>query len=67
VEVKKDGYHPWQKSLNVIEKQVTEAKYLTLIPQNVPFNRIVENISRFWLSPDGKSLFCLKTIPTGGN
>lgn len=37
VEIKKDGYHSWQKTLEVREKQVAEAKNITLIPQNIVF------------------------------
>jgi len=37
VEIRKDGYYSWQKTLEVKEKQVTEAKNITLIPQNINF------------------------------
>ena len=37
VEIKKQGYHAWQKNLEVREKQVTEAKNVTLIPKNPNF------------------------------
>ena len=33
VEISKDGYYSWQKTLEVKEKQVTEAKNITLIPK----------------------------------
>ena len=33
VEISKDGYYPWQKTLEVKERQVTEAKNITLIPK----------------------------------
>ena len=33
VEINKDGYYSWQKTLEVKEKQVTEAKNITLIPK----------------------------------
>ncbi len=56
IEIKKDGYYAWQKSLDVSEKEVTEAKYVTLLPQNPQFDRAAENISRFWPSPDGKKI-----------
>ncbi len=37
IEIKKDGYYPWQKTLEVKERRVTEAKNITLIPQNINF------------------------------
>ena len=37
VEIKKDGYYSWQKTLTVEERRVTEAKNITLIPQNINF------------------------------
>jgi len=33
VEITKEGYYSWQKTLEVKEKQVTEAKNITLIPK----------------------------------
>jgi hypothetical protein len=32
LEVKKDGYYPWQKTLEIKEKQVTEIKNIVLFP-----------------------------------
>jgi len=42
VEIKKDGYWSWQKNLTVKERQVTEAKNIVLIPQNVNFVKSIE-------------------------
>ncbi|MFH1575682.1 MAG: hypothetical protein ABIB55_01935 [Candidatus Nealsonbacteria bacterium] len=41
IEISKDGYHSWQKTLEVREKQVTEAKNIILFPQDVNF---IENV-----------------------
>ena len=40
VEIKKQGYHIWQKNLEVREKQVAEAKNIVLIPKNPNLNII---------------------------
>ncbi len=66
VEIKKDGYYPWQKTLEVREKQVTEAKNVILFPQNPNFTEvststeeietIVGNLLVSDLSPDQKKL-----------
>jgi len=48
VEIKKDGYYPWQKNLEIKEAQVTEAKNIVLIPKNSDFtlfNQKTEEIS----------------------
>ncbi|MFH1841517.1 MAG: hypothetical protein ABH800_02030 [Candidatus Nealsonbacteria bacterium] len=37
VEVKKAEYYSWQKNLEIIEKQVTEAKNIILFPENPGF------------------------------
>ncbi|MBI2042305.1 MAG: PEGA domain-containing protein [Candidatus Nealsonbacteria bacterium] len=35
IEIRKDGYHSWQKTLIVREREVSEAKHVTLFPQNI--------------------------------
>lgn len=40
IEIKKEGYYAWQKNLVIKEKQVTEAKNITLITQNPHFTII---------------------------
>ncbi|MFH1423897.1 MAG: hypothetical protein ABIG29_03045 [Candidatus Nealsonbacteria bacterium] len=42
VEIKKDGFNSWQKNMEVKERQVTEAKNITLIPQNINFVKSIE-------------------------
>ena len=37
VEIKKDGYYSWQKNLEVRERQVADAKNITLFPQKIGF------------------------------
>jgi len=73
LQVKKQGYFSWEKTLEVKEKQVTEAKNIILIPKNpdfeiltlyLPTNQnnsgLIKNIQDFWFSPDGKKIL-LKT------
>ncbi len=42
VEIKKAGYHSWQKNLEVWERRVTEAKNVILFPQNPDFTIVNE-------------------------
>lgn len=37
IEIKKDGYYSWRKTLQVNEKEVTEAENITLFPVNPQF------------------------------
>lgn len=39
-EIKKDGYRSWQKTLEVKESQVTEAKNILLFPENINFAKL---------------------------
>ena len=47
VEIKKDGYYSWQKTLEVREKQVTEAKNIVLITTNPNFTKLNATTTEF--------------------
>lgn len=40
IEIKKDDYYPWRKTLEIKEKEVTEAKNIILFPKNPQFTVI---------------------------
>lgn len=42
VEIKKEGYHPWEKTLNVESKKVTFAQNILLFPKNPSFEILKE-------------------------
>lgn len=65
IEVRKEGYYTWQKELAINEKEVTEAKYVVLFPQNPAFDVAAEGASNFWPSPDGKKIILYEN--PGGN
>ncbi|MBI2626160.1 MAG: hypothetical protein HYW69_01030 [Candidatus Nealsonbacteria bacterium] len=46
IEIKKEGYHPWKKNLEVKEAMVAEAENITLFPQNPQFVATNQNISK---------------------
>jgi len=54
VRVEKAGYFTWEKTLEIKEKEVTEAKSIVLFPSNMDFLALSKNIEDFWFSPDGK-------------
>jgi len=56
IEIKKEGYFPWKKTLEIKEKQVTEAKDVVLFPENLRFEPLDKNIENFFFSPDGKKI-----------
>jgi len=56
IQVKKEGYYTWEKTLEVKEKEVTEARNIVLIPADPQFNLLLKNAENFWPSPDGKDI-----------
>lgn len=52
VKIEKEGYKPWQKSLVVREKQVTEAKSVMLFPSQTAFRALSDSVEQVWASPD---------------
>ncbi|HUV81085.1 MAG TPA: hypothetical protein VMW21_00985 [Patescibacteria group bacterium] len=60
VEIKKEGYHSWEKTLEVKEKEVAEAKNVVLFPRDVSFNLLFDNLEQFWLFPDGKKIILME-------
>ncbi len=66
IEIKKEGYEPWEKNLEVKEKEVIEVKNIVLIPENPNFSILTEGIKEFWFSPDGKKIILKENPPAGG-
>lgn len=60
VEIKKDGYHAWRKTLKVAEKQVTDAKNIVLLPLDPGFEQISTNVERFFFSPDERKIILVE-------
>ena len=56
IEIKKENYHSWEKTLEVKEKGVAEAKNVILFPQDPKFNIITKRVVKFWPSPDQRKL-----------
>ena len=56
IEIKKEGYLPWQKILDVKEKEVTGIKNIILFPENKKFSVLAENLNNFWFFPDKKKI-----------
>ncbi len=56
VEIKKEGYLPWQKNLEVKEKEVVEAKNIILFPQKPNLTILTKGVKNLWLSPNKSEL-----------
>lgn len=56
IKITKEGYHDWQKTLDITKKKVTEAKNVMLIPNNANIQPLIENVKEFFISPDNKSI-----------
>lgn len=56
LEVKKDGFYPWKKNLEVKEEAVIEVGHIILFSKKIDFRPLAGGVENFWFSPDGKKL-----------
>jgi hypothetical protein len=54
--IKNEGFYPWEKTLEIKEKEVTEVKNIILFPKNLDFQILTKNLKNFWFSPSGKEI-----------
>jgi WD40 repeat protein len=66
VEVKKEGYHPWEKELEIKEKEVIELKDIILFPQDPELNILAREVNDFWFSPDQRKIILKENSPING-
>ncbi|MFA5169791.1 MAG: PEGA domain-containing protein [Candidatus Paceibacterota bacterium] len=59
VKIEKEGYYSWQKTLEVKEKTVSEAKYVIMFSKENPFASIDNDIKNFYPLPDGNKFILL--------
>jgi len=60
IRVEKEGYHFWEKNLEIESKKVTEAKYIILFNENINFDNIANNISSFY--PNDNQIIFLNNL-----
>ena len=48
IEIRREGYHNWEKTLTIEKRKVTEAKNIILIPENPIFNLLAENVKELF-------------------
>ena len=52
IRIEKEGYHSWQKNLEIKEKQVTEVKNIILFQKDQEFELLGQNINNFWTTKE---------------
>lgn len=61
VRIKKSGFKPWKKTLEVEEKKVTSGKNITLLPESLRLKLLSKRVLDFWPFPQkGKVLISKK-------
>ena len=63
VRVQKQGYHSWEKRLEIFPKQVTEVKHITLLPDNPAFVVLQDNVEAIWFGPNNTEALLQKSNP----
>ena len=62
VEIKKEGFHNWSKTLEIKKLKATEIKNVVLVPESPPFTTAHEKIEEFFFSPDNKKVILREKI-----
>ena len=62
VELQKEGYVSWNKNLEIIPKQVTEARSITLFPENPEFSISKQHVQKMWVAPNGQDILTLQNL-----
>lgn len=67
IKIEKEGYHTWEKTLEIKETEVTEARNIILFPKNINFETLEKKVNNFWLSPDEKKIIFYEISESGWN
>ncbi|OHA63320.1 MAG: hypothetical protein A3E07_03145 [Candidatus Wildermuthbacteria bacterium RIFCSPHIGHO2_12_FULL_45_9] len=62
-QVVKEGYHSWEKDLEVTPRQVTEANNILLLPKNINFKAVAGNVMQWWQSPNHAYAIVQEQLP----
>lgn len=65
IEIKKDSYLSWSKTIELKENEVQEFKDIALIPANPDFSILTKKVDDFFFSPDKKEMILKKTGEQG--
>jgi len=56
IKIQKDGFHPWEKSLEIKEREITRLENIVLFTQSPNFTFLTKNVLDFFVSPDQKKI-----------
>ena len=62
----KEGYIPWEKTLEVQKTKVTEAKNILLLPEHIQTKTFTNEVGMFWVSPDHSFVLLQKSSLSKG-
>lgn len=65
IRIEKEGCFPWEKTLEVKEEFVTEAKNIVLFPKNLNFSLFLSDVEDYFFSPDKKKVVLKKPAKEG--
>ncbi|MBI4358988.1 MAG: PEGA domain-containing protein [Candidatus Nealsonbacteria bacterium] len=65
VEIRKEGYSPWRKNLEVKAMAVTEANNVVLFPEKNDFAIFAKGVEKFFPSPSGRKTILQKRDSQG--
>ena len=67
IEIKKEGFFPWQKNLEIKENLVINFNDIFLIPENPKYTTLSQNTEDFFFSPDGRKVILKERTEKGWN
>jgi len=65
MEIKKEGYIPWQKTLKIKAMMTTEAKNVILFPQNLNFQTKTGSVEKIFPAPSNRKMILEKKDSQG--
>jgi hypothetical protein len=67
IEIKKEGFHPWQKNVEIKENLVISFNDIFLIPENPKYINLTQKAEDFFFSPDGRKVILKEGAEKGWN
>ena len=67
ISLRKDGYYSWDKTLEVEERQVCDAKNITLVPKDTEFSINAKNVENFYFLPNSNKMLVQEKKYNNGN
>ncbi len=62
IEIKKEGFQNWKKTLEIEKGLAAEARNIVLIPEKLNLTTLSKNVDDFFISPDEKKIFLKELV-----